>query len=363
MLTRKLTNLQRKFLLVTIACLAAIVFTPLTSLAQPPAPKPCFDFTGTGRTSFATISANQPAGSMNWNILSNGGDNSVQTYAFGFSSIEFGDGFAPGYYDGDNRADAAVTRLSGFGNGDLTFYIRPSTQIVGNPSAFYGVRWGTFPDLPRIGDYDGDGRTDLTVVRRDAGTLVWFILRSQTNTFNAIRFGLDSDLAVPGADYNGDGRDEVTVIRTYPNPQVRSSTYFAGDSNTGDLVLAQDWGSNSDVYVIGDYLGDRRADFAVMRRRDSSTPLVNAIWYILENGGSASFVARQFGYGESGGIPDIPVCGDYNGDGKQDIAVYRRSNRAFYWLNSPDYNSFSSQEWGQPNMINSPIGSLYTRSR
>ena len=112
----------------------------------------------------------------------------------------------------------------------------------------------------------------------------WFILRSQTNTFNAVHFGLNTDLILPGADYNGDGRDEVTVVRT-DLEQTGRSIYFAGDSNSARssrLTL----GSSADINVIGDYLGDRRADFAVMRIIESGTPLVERRRYILENGGS-----------------------------------------------------------------------------
>jgi hypothetical protein len=54
------------------------------------------------------------------------------------------------------------------------------------------------------------------------------------------------------------------------------------------------------------------------------------------------------------------LCGDYNGDGKQDIAVYREANRTFYWLNSPDFNNFSSQQWGATSGGNLPVGVLHT---
>lgn len=360
MLNQMLADFITKSLTVKFVCLVALILTPLISSAQTPAPKPCFDFTGTGRTSFVTTTGNGTTGSnIVWNILSNGGDGSAQVYAFGRGGIESRDGLVPGYYDDDNRADAAVTRWSGFQSGLTTFYVRPSTQTAANSNAYYGAQWGAFPDNTAPGDYDGDGRTDLTVVRRESGRLFWYILRSQTNTISVIDFGFDLDIVVRGADYNGDGRDEITVIRLNTGT---ANTYYAGDSNTGALVLAQNWGtgnsSNGDVYVIGDYIGDRRADFAVMRRTGFSTTAPNATWWILENGGTGQVVVRQFGYAAT--LPDLAVCGDYNGDGKQDIAVYRQSDRTFYWLNSPAFDTFSSQQWGQVNNLNLPIGILYT---
>jgi hypothetical protein len=72
------------------------------------------------------------------------------------------------------------------------------------------------------------------------------------------------------------------------------------------------YGEPGDIPVPGDYNGDGRDDIAVFRPS-------NGMWYISTLG--------DFRYGEEG---DIPVPGDYNGDGRDDIAVYRPSNGNWY---------------------------------
>jgi hypothetical protein len=48
--------------------------------------------------------------------------------------------------------------------------------------------------------------------------------------------------------------------------------------------------------------------------------------------------ANTFGAGS-----DIPAVGDYDGDGREDIAVYRPSNGAWYVLRSSNNTSFGVQ--------------------
>jgi VCBS repeat protein len=67
----------------------------------------------------------------------------------------------------------------------------------------------------------------------------------------------------------------------------------------------------------GDYDGDGRTDIAVYRPG-------NGTWYIAFS--SSNFQSSAaYQWGMSG---DIPVPRDYDGDGKTDLAFYRPSTRA-----------------------------------
>lgn len=65
---------------------------------------------------------------------------------------------------------------------------------------------------------------------------------------------------------------------------------------------------------LADFDGDGRADRAVFYQ---------GTWYVAKSGGGSS----QLGWGGAG---DVPVPGDYDGDGVTDLAIYRPSNRTWY---------------------------------
>jgi len=71
-------------------------------------------------------------------------------------------------------------------------------------------------------------------------------------------------------------------------------------------------GTGTDIPVPADYNGDGRDDVAIFRESNST-------WYVYGIG--------PFSYGTVG---DIPVVADYNGDGKDDIAVFHPSNSTWY---------------------------------
>lgn len=75
------------------------------------------------------------------------------------------------------------------------------------------------------------------------------------------------------------------------------------------------WGVAGDVPVPGDYDGDGRDELAVYRPVDASW------WIYFRNGEGRGEAGRSLAWGEPG---DIPVPADYDGDGRYDFAIVRR---------------------------------------
>jgi hypothetical protein len=216
-------------------------------------------------------------------------------------------------FDGDGKTDVTVFRPSmgawytiQSGSGNRTLYT-----------------WGVNGDIAVAGDYDGDGKTDIAVYRPSSG--VWYVVQSSTGTGFAYTWGDAGDIPMPG-DYDGDGKTDIAVYR--PSTGV----WYIVRSTTGTGVTFT-WGARGDIPVGGDYDGDGKTDIAVYR---PST----GVWYIVPSSTGNGFA---YTWGIAG---DIPVAGgDYDGDGKTDIAVFRPSTGVWYIVPSSTGIGFA-YTWG-----------------
>jgi hypothetical protein len=89
----------------------------------------------------------------------------------------------------------------------------------------------------------------------------------------------------------------------------RGGIWYRFNSATSGYT-AEQFGIDTDIPVHGDYDGDNREDIAVFRPSDGN-------WY-FHLSGSGAFTGIH--WGQEG---DVPVPADYDGDNLDDVAVYR----------------------------------------
>jgi hypothetical protein len=232
-------------------------------------------------------------------------------------------------YQGGDGNDIVITRVvrsafdyDGDGKSDVSVF-RPSTglwYLLRSTAGYTGMQWGEGTDKITPADYDGDGKTDVAVFRASNST--WYIFNSATQTFSTENWGQAGDLAVP-ADYDGDGKADVSVYRP------SDANWYRKLSGGGFSFV--NFGTAEDKPVPSDWDGDGRADIGVFRPS-------SGIWYFLRT--TAGFTGIQWGVGA-----DIQAPGDYDGDGKTDVAVFRPENGTWYLGMST--LGFASVAWGQ----------------
>lgn len=141
-------------------------------------------------------------------------------------------------------------------------------------------------------------------------------------------------------DMNGDGKSDFVVLRAAsgaPDAQVTWLTSYQDGFPTNPT----DWGVASDFFVPADFDGDGKDDFAVWR------PGTNGIFYIVRSSNNTLFTET---FGTTGDNPY--VVGDYNGDDRDDLAVYRAGatpadQSTWFWRSIGSPPGVQAVPWGQ----------------
>lgn len=142
-------------------------------------------------------------------------------------------------------------------------------------------------------------------------------------------------------DFNGDGKTDYTIVRNTGGGTGGQATWFY-NLNGSSTTAGVEWGISTDFFLPEDFDGDGKDDIAVWRG-SSAIPA----FYILQ---SADNTVRTDDFGQAGDDPR--VVGDYDGDGKADVAVYRGGAAAgdqsvWYFRGSLTPDHTSTRLWGQ----------------
>lgn len=188
------------------------------------------------------------------------------------------------------------------------------------------------------GDFNGDGKTDLIVFRpydgfpADPGNVY---LSNGDGTFT--NFGRHPVLPPAqgqydgrpyAGDFNGDGLTDLLIVRMF---DTSASAYIYLSNGDGTfrqagtlpfLNLGNSSGYSGVTAVVADLNGDGRSDIAIQRH---SVPTQSAIYYTNADGTfSNQGPITRFGYGNVtyDARVDLVMAADVDGDGKSDLIIW-----------------------------------------
>jgi len=240
-----------------------------------------------------------------------------------------------------------------------TFNLTNTPILVPN-YATSTVEVGSYPNSVAIGDFDGDGKTDIAVVNNEDGSVSILLGNADGSFADKSDYGVGTNpYSFAIGDFNGDGNadlavanyddNSVSILLGNGNGTFEDATYYPvgespnsiaiGDFNSdgnADLVVVNDselgtvsivlgngdgsFGTSTNVAVglypvsvaVGDFNKDGKTDIAVVNNEDGTVS-------ILLGNGDGSFVAAT--PANVGSNPVAVAVGDFNGDGQADLAV------------------------------------------
>jgi len=187
--------------------------------------------------------------------------------------------------------------------------------------------------IPLTGDWDGNGITKLGEWEPQGsyflldvnGDGIW---NPDKGDVKLGPFGFSTDIPIIG-DWNGDGKDKIGVWRP-------SELYFYLDINgdgvwnpeKGDKKLGPYGLSFNNIPVVGDWNGDGKDEIGVW----ANSRIVGKMAFYLNIAGDGIWNTENGNiiidpFGKKG---DVPVIGDWNNDGKDDVGIWDPVSRNFY---------------------------------
>ncbi|TFG26738.1 hypothetical protein EU527_19380 [Candidatus Thorarchaeota archaeon] len=229
-----------------------------------------------------------------------------------------------GDFDGDGDSDIIFFERNGTARYSFTTTFSGNTYI--NLDEFkrdLSPYFAAEPGYPKVGDFNGDGMTDLVQVNRTSGEIYVTLATIGGGTFGSPAPWGSSFCEGPHAwvvgDFNGDTFDDL-LYRTGP------AFYVAYSSGTGFLDKVETYNAVlPDSYLVpGDYNGDSLDDLALI---DFASGNVNC----LISTGQSFILNSSFWY--TGLCPGDLIygaevfSGDISGDGFDDLVLLLKDSR------------------------------------
>jgi hypothetical protein len=274
------------------------------------------------------------------------GSSKVLGFTWHLSVIDAGSPRTPGSAEQLVKLTALrAEELAWLSNMEDSRWTLASTDAESQPARklLFGMR----DAIPITGDFNGDGVSDIGVFKDGQ----WFIDVNGNGVWDEgdlwAKLGYEGDKPVAG-DWDGDGKDDIGVFgrawagdprhiahepglpdshnvkkgsreKNVPPPPhkatmgVRALKLTSRGETRADVIdHVFNYGTPHDVPLVGDWNGDGTDTIGVFR---------DGQWYLdVDGDGKWTSVDKTHRFGQKG---DVPVVGDFNGDGIDDLAIFR----------------------------------------
>ena len=203
----------------------------------------------------------------------------------------------------------------------FAFLVLACAGVFAQPAAIFArdARVGVGPQAIVVADFNGDGKPDIATANVSGSVAI--LLNNGDGTFangvNILVPGTPSSLVT--ADFNGDGKPDLAVSA----PDSATVTIFMGNGDGTFAASTLSLGISAARLAIGDFNGDGRPDIVGM----TDIPAAGYGYIAVALGrGNGTFRPAQTTYTPNAYQPLALAAGQFDGDGKLDLAVISRND-------------------------------------
>ncbi len=247
-------------------------------------------------------------------LIGNGNGTFQAATSVPLSNVSGFTGVTTGDFNKDGKLDLAIAG-SGSSGPEVAILLGKGNGTFGNPVGYPTA--GSFSVI--TGDFDEDGSTDLAVGNAyvgGGGDTISILLGNGDGTFKpyiAVPVPGNGDDSLAAADLNHDGKLDLVVASSYNSPGGVSVLLGNGNGSFAPAVSypSPTVGAATNAVALGDFNGDGKPDIAVTNYDGYNV----SVFIGVGDGTFKSAVNYPASF-----YPVGLVTGDFNGDGRQDIA-------------------------------------------
>ncbi len=336
---------------------SSVVFVPLHGAS--PTPAAIGDFNGDGKPDLAYFSAGNAYSGSDLTVLP--GDGSLKfprqpVTKLAPAGATYGGPVAAllGNFEGAGKLGMLIIDGQGYGS-----YYRPDSQGEWGPETALspvlkgynrqnisgvGTTYALTSYFAAVGDFNNDGYADFATAT-SLGILIY--QNHLHGDFQEVSQGQNLYIPLPGSpgpivtgDFNGDGKLDLAVIISDKN----SISIFLGRGDGSFGAAGQlTTGRQPTALLAADFDGDGQLDLAVTNGSDNTVT-------IFRNTGGGPFAATFAATANlpTGATPISLTAGDFNGDGKLDLAIGNMDGNSISLLLGTGTGNFSVGETIKP---------------